>query len=149
MGTRILGLDIGDKRIGVALSDPTGILASPLTIIDRTTDDRAIDDILKIVTERGVKRIVVGLPCSRDGSIGHQAEKVQSFTEALRQHTTVPVEYRDERLTTVTAIRLKQEASTRKLNRKTRYDAMAAAIILQEYLNENLSDNNQVINGNL
>lgn len=144
MGTRILGLDIGDKRIGVALGDPTGILASPLTIIDRTTDDRAIDDILKIVTEREVARIIVGLPRSMDGGIGHQAEKVQSFTEALRQHTTVPVEYRDERLTTVTAVRLKQEASTRKLNRKTRYDAMAAAIILQEYLNEKPLENHQI-----
>ena len=149
MGARILGLDIGDKRIGVALSDPTGILASPLTIIDRTTDDGTIDDIIKIVTEREVARIIVGLPRSMDGGIGHQAEKVQTFIEVLQQHTPVPIEYRDERLTTVTAIRLKQEASTRKLNRKTRYDAMAAAIILQEYLNEKPSDNNQVINGNL
>jgi putative Holliday junction resolvase len=149
VGTRILGLDIGDKRIGVAMSDLTETLASPLTIIERTTDDRAIDDILKIVTERGVARIIIGLPRSMNGGIGHQAEKVQTFTKALQQHTTVPVEYRDERLTTVTAIRLKQEASTRKLNRKTRYDAMAAAIILQEYLNEKPSNNNQVINGNL
>ena len=144
MGTRILGLDIGDKRIGVALSDPMGILASPLIIIDRITDDRAIDDILKIVTEREVAGIIVGLPRSMNGGIGHQAEKVQSFTEALQRHTTVPVEYRDERLTTVTAIRLKQEASTRKLNRKTRYDAMAAAIILQEYLNEKPLENRQL-----
>ena len=143
MGTRILGLDIGDKRIGVALGDPTGILASPLTIIDRITDDGAIDEILRITTEREVARIIVGLPRSMDGGIGHQAEKVQSFTEALQQRTTVPVEYRDERLTTVTAIRLKQEASTRKLNRKTRYDAMAAAIILQEYLNEKPLENRQ------
>jgi putative Holliday junction resolvase len=143
VGTRILGLDIGDKRIGVALGDPTGILASPLTIIDRITDDGAIDEILRITTEREVARIIVGLPRSMDGGIGHQAEKVQSFTEALQQRTTVPVEYRDERLTTVTAIRLKQEASTRKLNRKTRYDAMAAAIILQEYLNEKPLENRQ------
>ena len=144
MGTRILGLDIGDKRIGVALSDPMGILASPLIIIDRITDDRAIDDILKIVNEREVAGIIVGLPRSMNGGIGHQAEKVQSFTETLQRHTTVPVEYRDERLTTVTAIRLKQEASTRKLNRKTRYDAMAAAIILQEYLNEKPLENRQL-----
>jgi putative Holliday junction resolvase len=133
---RVLGLDIGDRRIGVALSDPTGILASPLTIIERASDEHAIDAILKVVAERGVEKVIVGLPRSMDGHIGHQAEKVQSFTELLRQRTAVPIEYRDERLTTVTAMRLKQEASTRRLDRKTRYDAMAAAIILQEYLGE-------------
>lgn len=133
---RVLGLDIGDRRIGVALSDPTGILASPLIIIERITDAQAVDAILKIVMERGAERIIVGLPRSMDGHIGHQAAKVQAFTELLRQRTAIPIEYRDERLTTVTAIRLKQEASTRRLDRKTRYDAMAAAVILQEYLDE-------------
>jgi putative Holliday junction resolvase len=133
---RILGLDMGDRRIGVAMSDPTGILASPLSIIERTSDGQAVDAILKVVNEWGVERIIVGLPRSMDGHIGPQAEKVQVFTEMLRQHTAVPIEYRDERLTTVTAMRLKQEASTRRLDRKTRYDAMAAAIILQEYLDE-------------
>ncbi|HEX9896916.1 MAG TPA: Holliday junction resolvase RuvX [Dehalococcoidales bacterium] len=142
--SRILGMDIGDQRIGLALSDSAGILASPLTIIERTSDEQAVEAILKIVSERKVERIIVGLPLSLGGDIGHQAKKVQSFTEALQQNTTVPVEYRDERLTTVTAIRLKQEASTRKLNRKTRYDAMAAAIILQEYLNEKPLENRQL-----
>lgn len=133
---RVLGLDVGDRRIGVALSDPTGILASPLTIIERASDEQTIDAILKIVVERGAERIIVGLPRSMDGHIGPQAEKVQAFTELLRQRTAVPIEFRDERLTTVAAMRLKKEASTRRLDRKTRYDAMAAAIILQEYLDE-------------
>lgn len=133
---RVLGLDVGDRRIGVALSDPTGILASPLTIIKRTSDEQAIDAILKIVVERGAERIIVGLPRSMDGHIGPQAEKVQAFAELLRLRTAVPIEFRDERLTTVAAMRLKKEASTRRLDRKTRYDAMAAAIILQEYLDE-------------
>jgi putative Holliday junction resolvase len=131
-----MGLDVGDRRIGVALSDTTGILASPLTIIERVSEEQAIGDILKIVKERAVERILAGLPRSMDGSIGPQAEKVQSFIETLRTLTAVPIEYRDERLTTVTAMRLKQEGSSKKLDRKTRYDAMAAAIILQEYLNE-------------
>ncbi len=134
--SRILALDLGDKRIGVALSDPTQTLASPLTIIERVTDEQAIRDILKIATENRVDRIVVGLPRSMDGSIGYQAEKVQSFTIQLEKRTTIPIEYRDERFTTVTAMRLKQESSARKVNRRTRYDAMAAAIILQEYLDE-------------
>lgn len=134
--SRILALDLGDKRIGVALSDSTQTLASPLTIIERVTDEQAINDILKIATENKVDRIIVGLPRSMDGSIGYQAEKVQSFTGRLEKQTTIPIEYRDERLTTVTAMRLKQESSARKLKRKTRFDAMAAAIILQEYLDE-------------
>ena len=134
--SRILALDIGDKRIGVAMSDPTETLASPLTIIERISDENAIVRILKIVSDNNAAKIVVGLPRSMNGNIGHQAEKVQSFTETLQLHATVPIEYRDERLTTVTAVRLKQEASSRKPNRKTRYDAMAAAIILQEHLDE-------------
>ena len=134
--SRILALDLGDKRIGVALSDPTQTLASPHTIIERVTDDQAIRDILKITTENRVDLIIVGLPRSMDGSIGHQAEKVQSFTGQLEKQTTIPIEYCDERFTTVTAMRLKQESSARKLKRNTRYDAMAAAIILQEYLDE-------------
>ena len=134
--SRILALDTGDKRIGVALSDPTQTLASPFTIIERVTDEQAIRDILKIVTENKVDCIIVGLPHSMDGSIGYQAEKVQLFAGQLEKQIDIPVEYRDERFTTVTAMRLKQESSPRKLKRNTRYDAMAAAIILQEYLDE-------------
>jgi putative Holliday junction resolvase len=137
--SRILGLDIGDQRMGLALSDSMGILASPLIIIERTSDEQAVKAILKIVSEREVERIIVGLPLSLGGDIGHQAKKVQSFTEILQQHTTIPIEYRDERFTTATAKQLKQEAGTRKLNRRTRYDAMAAAVILQEYLDEKAS----------
>jgi len=141
--SRILGLDIGDKRIGVAMSDPTETLASPLVIIERTTDDQTFTDILKILTQHEVVRIIVGLPRSMNGDIGYQAEKVQSFMAELPKHTKVPFEYRDERLTTVTAVRLKQEASTRRLNKKTRYDAMAAAVILQEYLDEKAAQSPQ------
>lgn len=140
---RILGLDIGDKRIGVALSDPTGVLASPLTILERITDESVIENILEIVSQRDVQIIIIGLPRSMNGRIGHQAEKVQSFAEELRQKTDIPVDYRDERLTTVTAVRLKKEASKRRPNKKTRYDAMAAAIILQDYLEEKTVENRQ------
>ena len=92
---RSLGLDIGDKRIGVALSDPGGILASPFTII-KCRDDRAdIEAIIDIVNQQQVGQIIVGLPRSMDGSMGRQAEKVQSFTQKLCSHTEVPVEFRD------------------------------------------------------
>jgi putative Holliday junction resolvase len=134
-----MGLDIGDRRIGVALSDPGEILASPLIIIDRSIEPHYNEAIIKIVKEREVGRIIVGLPCAMDGGIGQQAEKVQTFVETLKSRTNIPIEFRDERLTTVTAVRLKRESSGKKVNIKTRYDAMAAAIILQEYLDEKSS----------
>ncbi len=133
---RILGLDVGDKRIGVALSDPDGILASPLTVINRKEESLDIKAVIDIISQRGVARIVVGLPRSLDGSLGWQVSKVKDFVRKLSEHTRVPVYYRDERLTTVMARRLKQ-ASGRKGGRgKKSDDAQAAALILQSYLDE-------------
>lgn len=135
---RSLGLDIGDKRIGVALSDPMGILASPLLVFERKDDVADIDFILNEVKINHVERIIVGLPQSMNGTIGAQAEKVKSLAEILRQNSPVPVEFRDERLTTVNAKRLLQEAGRKKSqkHKKGEFDAAAAAIILQSYLNE-------------
>ena len=133
---RVLGLDVGDKRIGLALSDSGGVLASPLTIIKRTAESEDIEAILKVAKESEIERIIVGLPRLMNGDVGPQAQKVQTFVEALRSYTDIPIEFRDERLTTVTAVRLKQETSSKKKNRKIRYDAMAAAVILQDYLEE-------------
>ena len=134
--TRSLGLDVGEKRIGVALSDPQGILASPLTIINCTDSKTDLEAITEIISQNQVEKIIVGLPRSMNGSLGKQAEKVKAFTEDLRQHTEVPVEFRDERLTTVSARRLMQAARTRG-RKKTRHDdAAAAALILQGYLEE-------------
>ena len=118
----------------MAISDPVGILASPLAIVSRTEERADIEVIVDIVGQNQVGQIIVGLPRSMDGSIGKQAEKVKTFTEELCHHTEVPVEFRDERLTTVSAKRLTQ--TVKKSREKTRYDAMAAALILQGYLNE-------------
>ena len=131
--TRNLGLDIGDKRIGVALSDPLGILASPLTIINRRNEGSDVEAIINIIDQNQVGRIIVGLPRSMDGSIGKQAEKVKAFAQELCNHTDVPVEFRDERLSTVSAKRLMR--GIRKIG-KTGDDAIAAALILQAYLDE-------------
>jgi len=133
---RSLGLDIGDKRIGVALSDPGGILASPFTVIDRRDESRDIEAIIDIIRRQGVERVIVGLPFSMDGSLGKQAEKVKAFTQELCEQTQVPVEYRDERLTTVMAERLSQAAGNKRGGKKARHDAQAAALILQGYLDE-------------
>ena len=136
---RSLGLDIGDKRIGVALSDPGGILASPFTILDRRSDAADVAAIIDIVSQQQVEQIVVGLPRSMDGSIGMQAEKVKSFAQKLCSRTEVPVEFRDERLTTVSARRLMQSVGRKKTHKGARDDAIAAALILQGYLEETRS----------
>ena len=134
---RSLGLDIGDRRIGVALSDPEGILASPFTIINRSKDERLdIEAIINIINQQQVRQIIVGLPRSMNGSIGRQAEKVEAFVQQLCSYTEVPVEFRDERLTTVSAKRLKQAGNSQKTRKKVRYDDIAAALILQGYLDE-------------
>jgi putative Holliday junction resolvase len=133
---RCLGLDIGDRWIGVALSDPGGILASPLTIIERTEDSKAIKAIADIINKEQVEQVVVGLPLSLDGSLSGQAEKVKDFADKMAENIKVPLEYRDERLTTVTAQRLKRASGGKKGRGKTRDDAEAAAVILQSYLEE-------------
>lgn len=129
-----MGLDIGDSRIGVALSDPLGIMASPLTIINRKDEQKAIEKIATIIDEKEVVKIIAGLPLNMDGSRGNQAEKTDSFVASLGHHIEIPIEYRDERLSTVNARSLIQ--GVRKTNRDTRYDAAAAALILQSYLDE-------------
>ena len=130
-----MGVDFGDSRIGVALSDPLGIMATPLTIITRTEEEKDIDALVYIIHEKEVGRIIIGLPISMDGTLGEQAEKVKAFAAELGKKIDIPVEFQDERLSTVVAKNLVQEA--RKTDRKTRYDAAAAALILQSYLDAN------------
>jgi putative Holliday junction resolvase len=134
----MMGLDVGDARIGLAVSDPLGIIATPLTIMTRQGIEADVQAILDIVRKNDVSRIIVGLPFSMDGTLGIQADKVRSFADELARQTDVPLEYRDERLSTVAAKRLVQEA--RKTNRETRYDAAAAAFILQGYLDDQLPE---------
>jgi len=120
----------------VALSDPQGLLASPLTIINRRDETVDIKAITDIASQHQVGQIIVGLPRSMDGSLGQQAEKVKAFIQGLCSHTDVPVEFRDERLTTVSAKRLMRAVRTKKAKRKAQDDAIAAALILQGYLDE-------------
>lgn len=127
---------MGDRRIGVALCDPEGILASPFTVIERKEESVDAEAIAGIVKEHQVAQIIVGLPQTLSGNIGAQAEKVKTFVELLKKHTSVPIEFRDERLTTVSAKRLMREAGAKAKKKKMEYDAIAAAIILQGYLDE-------------
>jgi putative Holliday junction resolvase len=131
---RILGLDIGDRRVGVAVSDSEEIIASPLTVITRDNDSATIDDIVRLVDQYDVKRIVVGLPYSLDGSLGGQASKVKDFVDKLSQRTSAGIELCDERLSTVAVGRLLRGAGNKRAREKSRLDAAAAAFILQGYL---------------
>lgn len=128
----ILGLDVGDKRIGVALAN--GLLAIPLTVLDRAGEEADMEKLLALAREHGVERIVVGLPLLMNGNIGMQAEKVLAFSRALSEHVDIPVDTWDERLSTVSAERLLLDTGMKREKRKEKRDAMAAAIILQAYL---------------
>ena len=129
---RVLALDIGDRRVGVAVSDPSGRLARPVTTVKRTGRDfRVIAD---LVVEHAIDHIVAGYPSNMDGSVGEQARRVESYVNGLRQHVTVPIELWDERLSSVEAERLMIEAGRSTSYRRNRIDAAAAAVILQSYL---------------
>jgi len=106
-----------------------------------------VEAIINIISQHQVKQIVVGLPLSMDGSLGNQAEKVKAFVQKLSSHTEVPVEFRDERLSTVAAKRLIRAANVRKTRRKKQDDAIAAALILQSYLDEGTSQDSGGISG--
>ncbi len=118
----------------MALSDPLGILATPLTIIDRSDEIKAIKKIADVISRNDVGRVIAGLPLNMNGSSGIQADKTRAFVNLLGSYIRVPVEYRDERLSTVSARELIR--GVRKTRRDTRYDAAAAALILQSYLDE-------------
>ncbi|MCY4527903.1 MAG: Holliday junction resolvase RuvX [Chloroflexi bacterium] len=131
---RTLALDVGDKRIGVAISDPMGILASPLTAIERTSDSRAIDAILEIADEQEAGEIVVGLPVSLSGGYSEQTKSVAAFVLKLEARSPVPVKTADERYSTVEAERLLSQSNPKRVRSRGEIDAAAAAVILQSYL---------------
>ena len=130
----ILCLDVGDRRIGLAVSDPGNLLASPLGAIRRTRRARDVDSVLAHAAERRADRVVVGMPLSLDGRAGPQAKKVESFIEALRRRTGLPVHTVDERFSTAEAERLLRQAGVQPSREREKVDAAAAAVILQEYL---------------
>ncbi|MGD9116156.1 MAG: Holliday junction resolvase RuvX [Dehalococcoidia bacterium] len=133
---RSLGLDVGEARIGVALSDPDGVLASPFSVVERKEDSLAIKAIVDIIGQKEVGRVVVGLPRSLDGRLGWQVSRVKEFVQRLCRFTRAPIVYRDERLTTVMAQRLRRTSGGKRKRGKVSDDAQAAALILQNYLDE-------------
>ena len=130
-----MGLDVGDKRIGVALSDPGRLIASPLCVIQSVGWGPDSREILRLMQENEVEKLVCGLPRNMDGSIGFQAEKVRRFMQVLTEQG-VTVEWMDERLTTVSAQRALIEGGVRREDRKKSVDKVAAAVILQAWLDQ-------------
>lgn len=131
---RILSLDVGDRTIGVAVSDPLGFTAQGLTTIRRKNIDYDIQELSKICTEYSVETIVCGLPKNMNGTIGVQGEKVLQFCEIIKQNIQIPLKMWDERLTTAAAHRAMLEADLSRAKRKKIVDKIAAVYILQGYL---------------
>jgi putative Holliday junction resolvase len=131
---RILGVDFGNKRVGLALSDETGTVASPLTYIDGGGVAAVSREIVRVCTERKVGKIVVGVPVRLDGTRSEQTEHTLAFIEELERTTVIPVAKWDERLTSVQANRALLEGNVRRSERKEKIDKLAAQIMLQSYL---------------
>jgi putative Holliday junction resolvase len=131
---RIVGLDVGDVRIGVAVSDPLRIIASPHSVITRVSLDKDLEAIRSVLVEMEAVRLVVGLPLNREGKNGPQAEKVMEFIEQLRSVTDIEIVTQDERFTTVGAQKMLIAANVSRKNRKKVIDKIAAHHILQIHL---------------
>lgn len=131
---RILALDIGEKWIGVAMSDPLGMLASPLTRVRAEDAEAAIGAIARTIKENQVGLVVVGMPYSLSGVVGPQARRVQTFVDLLASRLDVEVVTWDERSSTIAADQLLAEAGIPLEKRREMIDAAAAAFILQSYL---------------
>ena len=131
---RILALDHGSKRIGVAVSDPTKTIAQPLEYILTEPFAALLERLKKLLVEQEVDLILIGLPRNMDGSYGPAAEKVQVFVAALKTAVTVPIRLWDERLTSSQANKVLIQGGVRRNERKEKVDKMAAAILLQSYL---------------
>ena len=150
---RWLALDVGESRIGVAISDATGFLASPYTTLHVTRDEsQTWKAIQHLIEETETEGLVVGLPISLDGALHSQGKRVQAFAERLKEHISIPIAFWDERLSTVEAERLllergdtnlgkryqttggKKSNQSKRRRKKQEVDALAATVILQEYL---------------
>ena len=131
---RLLGLDIGDKRIGVSVSDELGITAQGLENIYRESDDQAIKEICNLVNQLHVEEVIVGMPKNMNGTLGPQAEKVMKFSQALASSIRIPIKHWDERLTTVIAQKSLTALNVKGRKKKKKVDRIASQLILQGYM---------------
>lgn len=134
LNRRVLALDVGERRIGVAMSDSTGTLAAPFMTINGRVRERAIAQIVALVHEHGVDDVVVGWPLNMNGDAGPQAMQVRAFADQLEAALGRQVALFDERLTSVVAEQILRDMGVRPEKRRERIDSIAASIILQDYL---------------
>ena len=132
---KILAIDYGDARIGMAVSDPFGMIAGDAWTMEEWNGERAVERIVEDVKNRSIERIVLGYPKNMDGTLGPRAEKSEALAEKLREKTGLQVILWDERRTTVDAHRILSEAGKYGKKRKSKVDAVAATLILEGYLN--------------
>lgn len=141
---RIIGLDIGERHTGVAISDATATIARPLETVDHESREEAVTAVADLVQEHGAEMVVVGRPLSLDGSIGPQARLVDRYAQDLIDALDVPVILWDERFSTARADEVLLETRKKKARRRARssgeIDAIAAAVILQSYLDSQIED---------
>ena len=133
---RCLGLDVGEERIGVAISDPGAFLARPLAVVERRPGPSSFLRIAQIVAGKGVELVVVGLPLLPDGTEGKQVRSTRAYVHGLERHVGLPIVYWDERYSTRRAREIMIENRTSRRRRERLEDAFAAAVILQDYLDE-------------
>ena len=138
----ILGVDLGKARTGVAVCDKSEMLASPVEVVYEHNRTRLLERVAAIAKARGAEQIVVGLPRNRDGSEGESAQNARQFGAALSEKTGLPVEFQDERGTTITAHNYLNATNTRGKKRKAVVDAVAAVVILQNYLDRAVPGSN-------
>ncbi len=141
---RVMGVDVGEKRIGIAISDPTGTVARPLCTLERRSRQHDFTTIAALVAEHAVELVVVGYPLSLDGTTGAQARYISDYALALGEHLPVPVLLWDERLSTVAAEGVLHQTRSRSQRLAARkrgaVDSIAAAVILQQYLDAHARD---------
>ena len=131
---RILGLDLGDRTIGVAISDPLGFTAQGITTIRRKSLQYDIDELKKICKEYNIEKVLLGYPKNMNGTEGPRCEIVKEFAEVIKEQLNLPIQFWDERLSTVAAHRAMLEADLSRAKRKKIVDKIAAVYILQGYL---------------
>ncbi len=131
---RILGLDYGEARIGLAVSDALGIVATPLETVSEKDREKQLSAVVGVARDTGAEKLVVGYPRRMDGTAGHRAEYTEAFAKELSELTGLPYELWDERLSSTEAHRILEEGGVSGKKRKTKVDKIAAVIILQGYL---------------
>lgn len=132
--SRILCVDYGRSRVGLAVSDPLGATAQPLEVVDRPKKGSLLDAVLEVATRVGAEEIVVGLPLRMDGGEGPSAQAARQFAEAMSERTDVPIVLWDERLSTVEASRRMRSAGVKARDQRGTVDKVAAAVVLRSYL---------------